>query len=309
METIVQKETIITKDGGLRKLPFDTERLVKYMEAQGVDDKDIAHKVIRAITAKEAFPASEIPSLLIRTVLEEMDEASPHWTFVASRIYATVLYKKAGVNRRSSKETKYGDFAELVETLVTKGIYHPDLLSKYSKEELEKAGKLIDPERDKLLTYPAIRTLSTRYLATGKDESVYELPQERWLVIALWLMQDEDKSKRLEYVEQAYWALSNLLMTVATPTLANSGKLHGQLSSCFIDTVEDSLQSIYDSNTDIATLSKWGGGIGVYVGKIRARGSSIRGHKGASSGTVPWIKQLNNTAVSVDQLGEMYAPI
>lgn len=262
MEQEIQKETIITKDDGARKLPFDTARLVEYMKAQGVEDEGIARKVIRAITAKETFPATEIPNLLIRTVLEEMDEASPQWTFVASRIYATVLYKKAGANRRSSKDTKYGDFAELVETLVDKGIYHPDLLSKYSKEELVKAGELIDPERDKLLTYPAIRTLSTRYLATGKDESVYELPQERWLVIALWLMQDEDKSKRLEYVEQAYWALSNLLMTVATPTLANSGKLHGQLSSCFIDTVEDSLQSIYDSNTDIATLSKWGGGIG-----------------------------------------------
>ena len=92
-------------------------------------------------------------------------------------------------------------------------------------------------------------------------------------------------------------------MTVATPTLSNAGKPHGQLSSCFIDTVDDSLQGIYDSNTDIATLSKYGGGIGVYMGKVRSRGSSIRGFIGASSGVLPWIKQLNNTAVSVDQLG------
>ena len=76
-----------------------------------------------------------------------------------------------------------------------------------------------------------------------------------------------------------------------------------QLSSCFIDTVDDSLQAIYDSNTDIAKLSKNGGGIGVYMGKVRGRGSSIKGFKGMSSGVVPWIKQLNNTAVSVDQLG------
>lgn len=92
-------------------------------------------------------------------------------------------------------------------------------------------------------------------------------------------------------------------MTVATPTLNNAGKTHGQLSSCFIDTVEDSLQGIYDSNTDIANLSKNGGGIGVYMGKVRARGSSIKGFSGMSSGIVPWVKQLNNTAVSVDQLG------
>ena len=110
-------------------------------------------------------------------------------------------------------------------------------------------------------------------------------------------------AKRTKHVKEAYWALSNLYMTVATPTLANAGKTHGQLSSCFIDTVDDSLQGIYDSNTDIAQLSKNGGGIGVYMGKIRARGSSIKGFKGMSSGVVPWIKQLNNTAVSVDQLG------
>jgi ribonucleoside-diphosphate reductase alpha chain len=123
------------------------------------------------------------------------------------------------------------------------------------------------------------------------------------MIIAMHVMQDENPEKRLDLVLEAYWALSNLYMTVATPTLANAGKTHGQLSSCFIDTVDDSLQSIYDSNTDIAKLSKNGGGIGVYMGKIRARGSSIKGFKGMSSGVVPWIKQLNNTAVSVDQLG------
>src|SRR5690625_5565403 len=85
------------------------------------------------------------------------------------------------------------------------------------------------------------------------------------MIIAMHLMQDEDESKRIELVLEAYWALSNLYMTVATPTLTNAGKTHGQLSSCFIDTVDDSLQSIYNSNTDIATLSKNGGGIGVYM--------------------------------------------
>lgn len=98
-------------------------------------------------------------------------------------------------------------------------------------------------------------------------------------------------------------------MTVATPTLSNAGKNWGQLSSCFIETVDDSLDSIYDSNTDIAALSKNGGGIGVYLGKIRSRGSMIKGFKGASSGVLPWMKQLNNTAVSVDQLGQRQGAI
>ncbi|WP_049962122.1 ribonucleoside-diphosphate reductase subunit alpha, partial [Listeria monocytogenes] len=136
------------------------------------------------------------------------------------------------------------------------------------------------------------------------ERNVYELPQERWLTIALYLMQNEPKEKRMKLVEEAYWALSNLYMTVATPTLANAGKVGGQLSSCFIDTVDDSLQGIYDSNTDVARVSKHGGGVGAYLGYVRSTGAAIRGVKGASGGVIPWIKQLNNTAVSVDQLGQ-----
>ena len=195
-----------------------------------------------------------------------------------------------------------------MESLVEKGLYTPVLTEKYSKEDLNYLGNLIEPERDKLFTYIGLKTFMDRYVAVDFNKKPVELPQERWLVIAMTLMQDETEN-RLEKVAESYWAMSNLYMTVATPTLSNAGKPHGQLSSCFIDTVDDSLQGIYDSNTDIANLSKYGGGIGVYMGKVRSRGSSIRGFKGASSGVLPWIKQLNNTAVSVDQLGQRQGAI
>src|SRR5699024_7360873 len=140
-------------------------------------------------------------------------------------------------------------------------------------------------------------------LAKDRDNNTLELPQERFMVVSMWLMKEE-KEDKLDKVKEAYWALSNLYMTVATPTMNNAGKTHGQLSSCFIDTMDDNLESIYGVNTDTAKLSKNGGGVGVYVGKVRGRGSSIKGFKGMSSGVVPWIRQLNNTAVSVDQLGQ-----
>ena len=142
---------------------------------------------------------------------------------------------------------------------------------------------MIVQERDYLFTYIGLKTLLDRYVAKDFDKTIVELPQERWLIIAMTLMKDE-KENRFEKIKESYWAMSNLYMTVATPTLSNAGKPHGQLSSCFIDTVDDSLQGIYDSNTDVATLSKFGGGIGVYMGKVRSRGSSIRGFVGASSG-------------------------
>jgi ribonucleoside-diphosphate reductase alpha chain len=240
---------------------------------------------------------------LIKKALENVDEANPDWTFAASRLYLKTLYEQAAVNRSYDLSRRYGDFYQLMKILTEKGIYTDQLLEKYTKEEIDQFASIIEPERDFLFNYLGLYTLATRYLATDHGKKVYELPQERWMIIAMHLMQDEDSPRRSEYVAEAYWALSNLYMTVATPTLTNAGKTHGQLSSCFIDTVDDSLQSIYDSNTDIAKLSKNGGGIGVYMGKIRGRGSSIKGYKNMSSGVVPWIKQLNNTAVSVDQLG------
>ncbi|MCM3744330.1 ribonucleoside-diphosphate reductase subunit alpha [Sporosarcina luteola] len=248
---------------------------------------------------------SDWSKAMILEALSNIDEVSAYWTFVAARIYLQEVYSR----QESVRQAKaYTDFADNVERLVKKGLYTSVLIEKYSREELEELGTFLEPERDKLFTYIGLKTLVDRYVAVDFNKDPVELPQERWLIIAMTLMQNETEN-RLDKVAEAYWAMSNLYMTVATPTLSNAGKPHGQLSSCFIDTVDDSLQGIYDSNTDIANLSKYGGGIGVYMGKVRSRGSSIRGFKGASSGVLPWIKQLNNTAVSVDQLGQRQGAI
>lgn len=275
--------------------------LVEANKGLELDLEEYKEKCRRQIS--ENMSVEEITNVLINNALENIDEANPNWSFFASRIYLHTLYREAARNRNYEPSEKYGDFYELIDMLTRKGIYTENLLKKYTKEEVKFFGEQIDPKKDLLFNYLALHTLATRYLATDYEKNVYELPQERWMIIAMHLMQDEDEGKRTDLVLEAYWALSNLYMTVATPTLTNAGKTYGQLSSCFIDTVDDSLQSIYDVNTDVAQLSKHGGGIGVYMGKVRGRGSAIKGFKGMSSGVVPWIRQLNNTAVSVDQLG------
>ena len=299
--------TLIIKDEGKRSLPFDEARLVAFLERVGASE--IKDSLIRTIRAQDEFKAESITDGAAKGMLAEMDESNPRATFVAARIYLTRLYKQAARNRAYDAKRKYGDYYGLQKALAGKGVYSGAILAKYTREEIEQAASFIEPERDLLFTYPGLVTMATRYLATDHTKNTYELPQERWLTIALYLMQDEAEDIRMEHVAEAYWALSNLYMTVATPTLANAGKSHGQLSSCFIDTTDDSLRDIYGTNTDVAMLSKAGGGIGVYKGKVRAKGSSIKGYKGASSGVVPWIKQLNNTAVSVDQLGNRQGAI
>ncbi|MDX5476685.1 MAG: ribonucleoside-diphosphate reductase subunit alpha, partial [Bacillaceae bacterium] len=236
-----------------------------------------------------------------------MDE--PNWTYVAARLYLLNLYKEAASNRQYNHQDKYGSFYHLIKTLTDQGIYSNDMMTSYTKEEIKQLEREINAEKDHMFNYIGLFLLADRYLARDHDGNLYELPQERFMIIAMTLMKQEEPSNRLHLVKEAYWALSNLYMTVATPTLTNAGKNYGQLSSCFIDTVEDSLDGIYLNNWDTARLSKDGGGIGIYFGKVRALGSDILKFKGNSSGVVPWIRLINDTAVSVDQLGQRQGAI
>ncbi|MFP3724530.1 ribonucleoside-diphosphate reductase subunit alpha [Priestia filamentosa] len=295
-------ETVVEQDGAEEALVGYLEKLKeKYPH---LDFDDYEQKIVQGVFTLQKVTRDRLSNLLILGALERINTLEPDWTYVAASVLLDKLYGNAAENRGYQADEKYGSLYHLIETLTNTGIFSPALLSSYTKEEIEKIQSFISQERDELFTYIGLLTLSDRYLAQTHDRKTMELPQERFLIIAMTLMQNEPKEKRLALIEEAYWALSNLYMTVATPTLANAGKTYGQLSSCFIDTVEDDLRSIYDSNTDVATLSKHGGGIGVYLGKVRPRGSDIKGFKGVSSGVMPWMKQLNNTAVSVDQLGQ-----
>lgn len=287
------------------------EALLKKLEEQyGREEiSPLLRKHERFMSKHPDADDTEWTKALSLDALGMLDEDESFWTFVAARLLLAETYKEAADKRGVVNiDEVYQAFPAQIEKLVERGLYHSFLIEKYTAEERQAIANLLNPEKDELFTYIGLKTLLDRYVARDFDKTPLELPQERWLVIAMTLMQDE-KVDRLKKIEEAYWAMSNLYMTTATPTLSNAGKTHGQLSSCFIDTVDDSLQGIYDSNTDVATLSKFGGGIGIYMGKVRSRGSSIRGFKGASSGVIPWIKQLNNTAVSVDQLGQRQGAI
>lgn len=299
-------QTIVI-DGNERS-SFEPNRLNCYLDEvldrfPNLDSKRYKERIFRSVQARREIKAENITEMLIRNALDEIDTETPDWTFVAAQFYMKQLRKD--VKSRRNSQT----YDEAVYELTEKGFYNRKIVESYSRKELREAAAMIDDSKDNLFTYIGILTLGTRYLARNYHKKPIELPQERFMTIALYLMSQEDKKHRMTLVREAYWALSNLYMTVATPTLANAGKTHGQLSSCFIDIVDDSLRGIYDSNTDVATLSKGGGGIGAYLGKIRSKGSDIRGFKGVASGIVGWARQLNNTAVSVDQLGSRQGSI
>ena len=253
---------------------------------------------------RENMDESEIRKSLVQVSLELTTDMEPKWQYAAAKIYTYELYDEIRKNRNLEKNSDlYSNYYDFIKELTDKGLYGKYILENYSKEDIEELEKEIKPERDFLFNYSGISLVSKRYLVQDYNRKPVELPQQMFMGIAMHLAIPEDKSKRVYWAKRFYDVLSSLKATMATPTMSNARKPFYQLSSCFIDTVDDSLEGIYKSIDNFAQISKFGGGMGIYLGKVRALGSAIRGFKGASGGIIPWIKLFNDTAVAVDQLG------
>lgn len=248
---------------------------------------------------KENRPFEERLSLLVKAAIELTDKDATLWEFIAGRLYALQFHEQLSRNER---ELGINSFVEKVQYLTSAGYYCTDVLANYSREELTQAASFMVPERDNLLNYSGFDLLARRYVIYNHQHVVLESIQEMFLGIALFLAIPE-QSDRMTWVKNFYDMLSQLHVTMATPTLSNARKPFHQLSSCFIDVVPDDLQGIYRSISNFANVSKFGGGMGLYFGKVRAQGSDIRGFEGAAGGIIRWIRLANDTAVAVDQLG------
>lgn len=237
---------------------------------------------------------------LIRAAVELTSQEAPRWEMIAARLLDLSFMRCLATTRR---ELGIASFGELVRHLTERGLYGDYILAAYSVSELEEAAAFMVPERDELFAYSGLDLLINRYVIRAHDHTPLESPQEMFLGIALHLAMNEEPTHRLSWVKRFYDMLSKLEVTMATPTLSNARKPDHQLSSCFIDTVPDSLVGIYRSIDNFAQVSKYGGGMGMYLGKVRATGGSIRGFEGVAGGVIRWIRVINDTAVAVDQLG------
>ena len=308
MDILIKK-----RNGKYENLCVEKTKKMVALACEGLDGCDpMELEMDSKIQFKNGMSTKEIQQVLIRSAIEKVivnDESenggglnrmNSKWQYVAARLFLFDLYKEAKISR-NYKTFGYGDFNELVEMLVERGIYTEDFITKYSKAQRKELADYIDPDRDFLFNYEGVKLLADRYLVQGMDGEVLELPQERFMAIAMHLASvEEDK---VHYAKAFYDLLSKLKMTVATPTLANAGTTFNQLSSCFISTVSDNLWSIYDVNSKFSKVSKHGGALGIYLGKVRSLGSDIRGFNNASGGVIPWVRLYNDTAVAVDQLG------
>lgn len=247
---------------------------------------------------KPSSALNEKIELLIKASSELTSKENPNWEYISARIYAYKIHREIS---HYEKEWHIIDFKSKIEVLTKANLYGEYILENYSSDDIDELEKYIDDSRDELFTYSSLDLVYKRYLICDSHKKVIETMQEMFMGIAMHLAIPE--KDRVSFAKKVYDVLSNLKATVATPTMSNARKPFHQLSSCFIDTVPDTLKGIYRSIDNFAQVSKHGGGMGLYFGKVRASGSDIRGFKGVAGGVIRWIKLANDTAVAVDQLG------
>ena len=240
----------------------------------------------------------EILDAVIRAASELTSKEAPDWEIIAARFLS---YKINLEIREEEERYDIYDFKSKIKFLTDKNLYGAYILENYSSADIDELQKYLDYKRDDIFTYSGLDLLRKRYLITTYDGRLVERVQEMFMGIAMHLaIPEKDK---VAFAKRLYDILSTLKATMATPTMTNARKPFNQLSSCFIETVPDTLKGIYRSVTNFAEVSKHGGGMGMYFGKVRANGSDIRGFEGVAGGVIRWIRLANDTAVAVDQLG------
>ena len=305
--------TVIKRNG--RREPLDISKIRKYTKAacEGLSGVDFAELELDAkLQFRDGITTAEIQETLIKTAVDKIDVDRPNWNFVAARLFLYDLY------HRVTGFTGYNHLREYFERGEKEGRILLGLKEKYDLDDL---NDYIKPERDLQFTYLGIKTLYDRYIIKDRNNNPIELPQQLFMGVAMFLAQnetnpenipDEDKDKvdlsdpksiRGYWAKKFYDVISKFEVMVATPTLSNARTTRHQLSSCYVGSMNDNIEGIFDDYKEMALLSKFGGGIGWDVSKIRALGSFIDNHKNAAGGVIPWLKITNDIAIAVDQLG------
>jgi len=297
------KAPVLHVTEGGQRMPLDMDRLQAMIEAACANlGADVKAEPVLAETLRNLYdgvPLDEVYKAAIlaaRTLIEK----EPDYTYATARLLFHTIAKEV-----LGQDVQQGEMASAYPAyfprFIKKGVENGLLDEKLQQFDLQRLGAALKPERDLQFDYLGLQTLYDRYFLHVRKTRI-ELPQAFFMRVAMGLALNEiDREARaIEFYE----VLSSFDFMSSTPTLFNSGTLRSQLSSCYLTTVPDDLDGIYESIKENALLSKFAGGLGNDWTRVRALGSHIKGTNGESQGVVPFLKVVNDTAVAVNQGGK-----
>jgi ribonucleoside-diphosphate reductase alpha chain len=294
--------TLHVLDGGER-VPLDIEGLKSLIEAacQGLGS-DVGPEPILGETMRNLYDGVPIDEVYKAAILaaRTLIEKDPDYTYATARLLLHTIFKEV-LGRDLPPSEMAQSYADYFPGFVRRGVDNELLDERLLQYDLARLGAALKAERDLKFDYLGLQTLYDRYFLHVRKTRI-ELPQAFFMRVAMGLALNEiDREARaIEFYE----VLSSFDFMSSTPTLFNSGTLRSQLSSCYLTTVPDHLDGIYESIKENALLSKFAGGLGNDWTRVRALGSHIKGTNGESQGVVPFLKVVNDTAVAVNQGGK-----
>ncbi|HSX20866.1 MAG TPA: ribonucleoside-diphosphate reductase subunit alpha [Gammaproteobacteria bacterium] len=296
----------VTLENGT-KAPLDIQQIetIVIEACSGLDNVQ-ATPIIRD-TLKNLFDGVHILDVRLALIMTARTfiESEPNYSLVAARLLLNDSRNEVAKTLNMAPANTQAELAKAYGTVLKAGIDFGIKVNRLDPKlksfDLEKLGAAICADRDFNFTYLGLQTLYDRYFLHENDAR-YELPQTFFMRVAMGLaLMEQDKNERaIEF----YNVLSTFDYMSSTPTLFNSGTIRSQLSSCFLSTVPDDLNSIYGAIRDNALLQKFAGGIGNDWTPIRAPNAQIKGTNGKSQGVIPFLKVANDTAVAVNQGGK-----
>ena len=283
--------------------PLDMARLTDLVQSSCAGlGAAVAPQVILQETLKNLYDGVSMEEVRKSAVLSAraLIEKDPAYSFVTARLLLNIIRREVLGEDATQAEmaTRYADYFP---QFVKQGIEAGRLDERLGRFDLLKLGAALDASRDLKFGYLGLQTLYDRYFLHVEGRRI-ELPQAFFMRVAMGLALNEinKEDRAIEF----YDVLSSFDFMSSTPTLFNSGTQRSQLSSCYLTTVADDLDGIYEAIKENALLAKYAGGLGNDWTPVRALGSHIKGTNGKSQGVVPFLKVVNDTAVAVNQGGK-----
>ena len=296
------EHSITIKENGVSK-PLDLAKLKATIEGAGIGlEEFVDTDLILKETLKNLYDGVPIEEVYKSAILAArvQVEKDPAYSRATARLLLHSIRKEV-LEQEVSQDAMVTEYANYFPKFIKKGIEGGLLNPELGQYDLKRLGLALDAKRDLQFDYLGLQTLYDRYFLHLKGQRI-ELPQVFFMRVAMGLALRE--VNREERAIEFYEILSSFDFMSSTPTLFNSGTLHSQLSSCYLSTVEDDLDGIYEAIKENALLAKYAGGLGNDWTPVRAMRSHIKGTNGESQGVVPFLKVVNDTAVAVNQGGK-----
>jgi ribonucleoside-diphosphate reductase alpha chain len=299
-----QQPAISVKEGGQAK-PLDLEAITTLVReaCEGLGRDVSAEPILQAMQRDlyDGVPMDEVRKSLVLAA-RALIEQDPGYSYVTARLLMHTLRRET-LGVETTQAGMHARYADYLPDFVKTGIEAELLDERLGGYDLKCLGAALDANRDLKFTYLGLQILYDRYFLHVRGRRI-ELPQIFFMRVAMGLALNEPEDQREARAIEFYNVLSSFDFMSSTPTLFNSGTRRSQLASCYLTTVADDLDGIYEAIKENALLQKFAGGIGNDWTPVRALGAHIKGTNGKSQGVVPFLKVVNDTAVAVNQGGK-----